>query len=277
MPEGAHRDLYADHWPIVVVKTPANPRQERIAFALVLSIAAAIAVIAPFAHIPLARVDAFLPTIQATLSAADLLTAVLLLVQYLVQPQRGLLALGCGYICSALFAFLQTLAFPGAFAPLGLIGDGFNSPPWFFVLWHTTFPLGILVYALLKDGTGSTTLPRRSPVQTLVSTVGAVLVLAGLLSWCAAAGTAYLPKMYSSNVAVQTPFSVYANTALSLWCATVMIVLYLRKRTVLDLWLIVVLTAWMPSFLIGAITTSARFSVGWYAARGFTLVASCVL
>ena len=169
MPEGAPRDLHA-YLPIVVASTPASARQEKVAIALVLGIAAATAALAPFAHIPLARIDSFLPAMQTTLSAADLLTAALLMAQYLIQPQRGLLALGCGYICSGLFAFLQTLAFPGAYAPLGLIGDGFNSPPWFFVLWHTTFPLRSLVYALLKDSKGDATLPGCTPKQTLCAT-----------------------------------------------------------------------------------------------------------
>jgi len=238
MPEGAPRDLHA-YLPIVVASTPASARQEKVAIALVLGIAAATAALAPFAHIRLARIDSFLPAMQTTLSAADLLTAALLMAQYLIQPQRGLLALGCGYICSGLFAFLQTLAFPGAYAPLGLIGDGFNSPPWFFVLWHTTFPLRSLVYALLKDSKGDATLAGGSPAQTLCATVAAVLGLAAMLSWLAAAGSAYLPKMYSDNVTVQTQFSVQVNTALSLWCGIVLVVLFM----VLDLWLVVVLAA----------------------------------
>lgn len=169
MPEGEPKELHA-YLPIAVASSPASPGQERIAIALVLGIAAATAAVAPFAQVPLARIDAFLPATQTTLSAADLVTAALLMAQYLIQPQRGLLALGCGYKCSGLFVFLQTLAFPGAYTPLGLIGDGFNSPPWFFVLWHTTFPLGILVYALLKDSKGDATLPGCSPKQTLCAT-----------------------------------------------------------------------------------------------------------
>jgi signal transduction histidine kinase len=43
------------------------------------------------------------------------------------------------------------------------------------------------------------------------------------------------------------------------------------------LWLIVVLIAWMPNFLVGAIFTVVRFSVGWYAARGYALIASCTV
>jgi hypothetical protein len=39
----------------------------------------------------------------------------------------------------------------------------------------------------------------------------------------------------------------------------------------------VTLLAWMPNFLVAALSSSVRFSVGWYAARGFVLIASCTV
>jgi hypothetical protein len=84
--------------------------------AILLTVAAAI--IAPFASIQLGRLDAFIPVLQTALSIADLITAALLFAQYSIQPQRALLALASGYTCSGSFAFLQTLAFPGGYAPL---------------------------------------------------------------------------------------------------------------------------------------------------------------
>jgi signal transduction histidine kinase len=43
------------------------------------------------------------------------------------------------------------------------------------------------------------------------------------------------------------------------------------------LWLTVILLAYMPNFLVAIIGSSVRFTVGWYAARGFVLVGSCML
>jgi signal transduction histidine kinase len=51
----------------------------------------------------------------------------------------------------------------------------------------------------------------------------------------------------------------------------------LRRRTILDLWLMVTLLACMPNFLVAMIGSSVRFTVGWYAARCFVLVSSCML
>src|SRR5206468_3419709 len=104
-----------------------------------------------FANVQIGRIDSFVPVLQTVLSAADLLTATLLFAQYSVQPHRALLAVASGYLFSGSAAFLQTLSFPGGYAPGGIIGDGYNTPAWFFALWHTTFVLSILAYALLKD------------------------------------------------------------------------------------------------------------------------------
>src|SRR3954469_13671720 len=142
-------------FPLVIANTPATGQQRAIAVGVTCLLIVAAAAIAPFASIQLGRIDAFIPVLQTALSIADLITAVLLFAQYSIQPQRALLALASAYIFSSSFAFLQTLAFPGGYAPAGLIGDGPNSPAWIYVLWHTSFPAAILVYALIKDTSGA--------------------------------------------------------------------------------------------------------------------------
>src|SRR5690242_18231750 len=127
-------------FPLIIANMPATGAQKAMASGVALLLTVAAVAIAPFASIQLGRVDAFIPVLQTALSIADLITAALLLAQYSMQPQRALLAVASGYIFSGSFAFLQTLAFPGGYAPGGLIGDGSNSAAWMYVLWHTMFP-----------------------------------------------------------------------------------------------------------------------------------------
>src|SRR5207302_6625578 len=136
--------------PVVVALMPATSRQRAVAVGIVVALFTLAALVAPFANVQIGRIDSFVPVLQTVLSAADLLTATLLFAQYSVQPHRALLAVASGYLFSGSAAFLQTLSFPGGYAPDGIIGDGTNTPAWFFVLWHTTFALSILAYALLK-------------------------------------------------------------------------------------------------------------------------------
>ena len=193
-----------------------------------------------------------------------------------IQPQRALLALASGYVFSGSFAFLQTLAFPGGYAPAGLIGDGPNSPAWIYVLWHTTFPAAILVYAFTKDTPGAAR-PGRPAMTAIAITVAGVLAAIAVLTWIVTTKAEYLPSFYLTDVRFQTPLGNQLNVALLLWGLTALAVLLFRRRTILDLWLMVTLLAYSPNFLVAIIGSSVRFTVGWYAARCFVLVGSCML
>lgn len=260
--------------PMVVALMPSTPRHRAMAAGVVAVMLVVSVLAAPFVNLQLGRVDSFLPVVQTVLSAADLLTATLLFAQYSVQPHRALLAVASGYIFAGSFAFLQTLSFPGSYAPSGLIGDVYNTPAWFFVLWYTTFPLSILAYALLKDrvkiSPGSTT---ASIAITLTFVFGTI----ALLSWLAISKTDHLPQFFTTGLMRQTPLSNQFNVGFTLLDCFVLLVLFLRRRSVLDLWLMVTLFAALPNFLVAAYAGASRFSLGWYSARGFALVASCLL
>jgi Membrane-associated sensor, integral membrane domain len=130
-------------FPIVIAGMPASTRERWFAFGLIIFLLVAFLIITPFASVPLARVDAFIPVLQTVLCVADVITAALLFAQYTIEPMHGILALACGYMFSGLFAFLQTLAFPGAYGPAGLFGD-LSTAPYLFFLWHIAFPLAVM-------------------------------------------------------------------------------------------------------------------------------------
>ena len=264
-------------FPFTIATIPTTTEQRWIAAGVITVLMVLAALVAPFADKQLGRVDAFIPVLQTVLTVADLITAVLLFAQHLIVPQRALLAVASAYLCSASFAFLQTLTFPGAYAPAGIMGDGFNSPAWFFVLWHVTFPLGILIYALLKEERKFAVQLEGSAEASIALTVFAVFLIIGGLAWLATAGVENLPAFYTTNVIQQTRLGNQVNVGLLLWYSVVLVVLLVRRRTLLDIWLIVILAAWMPNFLVAALASSVRFSLGWYAARGFALIASFML
>jgi signal transduction histidine kinase len=146
-----------------------------------------------------------------------------------------------------------------------------------YVLWHTTFPAAILVYALSKETTGAARPQGRPAMTAIVITVACVLAVIAGLAWIVTTKTEYLPSFYTTDVRLQTQFGNQTNLALWIWASTALAVLFARRRTILDLWLMVTLLAYMPSFLVAIIGSSVRFTVGWYAARCFILVASCMV
>jgi len=263
-------------FPLIIANMPATGQQKAIAVGVAVILFVAAAVIAPFASIQLGRIDAFIPVLQTSLTIADFITATLLFAQYSIQPQRALLALASGYIFSGSFAFLQTLALPGGYAPAGLIGDGPNSPAWIYVLWHTTFPAAVVVYALSKDAKGAARSggPVIAPIAV---TIACGLAVITLLTWIVTTKAEYLPIFYDTDVRFQTPLGNQANVVLLLWNFIALAVLQFRRRTILDLWLALTLLAYSPNFLVAIIGSSVRFTVGWYAARCFVLVGSCML
>jgi phosphatidylserine synthase len=113
--------------PALITSIPASAEHRRAAFGIVVLLSVVFAMGLPFADIRAARLDVFIPVVQSIICVADLITAVLLFAQYSIQPQRALLALASGYIFSGLFAFLQTLDFPGAYSATGLLGGGLSG------------------------------------------------------------------------------------------------------------------------------------------------------
>ena len=261
--------------PIVIASMPASTRERRFAFGVIVFLLAAFLIIAPFASVPLARVDAFIPVLQSVLCVAELITAALLFAQFSVEPMHGVLALACGYMFSGLFAFLQTFAFPGAYAPAGLFGN-LSTAPYLFCFWHIAFPLGVIVYALSKDTAKGPNVSRSSPAVVIRIAVTCVVGLTAGLTWAVTAGAGYLPSLFV-NTTTQAPFTSYLTGSIWLLSAVALVLLYARKRTVLAVWLTVTVFATLPDLALSTLMSSVRFTLGWYVARSYALLASCIV
>jgi signal transduction histidine kinase len=134
------------------------------------------------------------------------------------------------------------------------------------------------VYALSKNGHAAEVEPGKSARTAIVLTILCVGAVVAVSAWLVTAQVGHLPVFYDGSVLRQTSLGNQVNVGLLFWYgAALVVLLLLRRRTILDLWLIVILAAWMPNFLVAALASSVRFSLGWYAARGFALVASFML
>jgi len=273
MGEGGDVDRNA---PFVIASLPASAWQRTVAFGSLVTLVAFIALTIPFANIELGQVEAFVPVMQTVMCLADLLTATLLFAEYSVYPRRAMLVLASGYIFSGLFAFLQTLAFPGAYTDVPLIGDTLNSAGWLFVFWHAAFLLAVIVYAMLKDVREAAGGPGPPARVTIGATVVCVLAATAGLTLVATEGVGYLPRLFLS-VTNMTSYANDAKAVLALLNTVALVWLFARRRTVLDYWLIVVLVAWLPNLVVSLLFPVDRFTVGWYASRIFALCAGSSL
>jgi two-component sensor histidine kinase len=254
---------------------PANARQYKIAFRGFTILVVVVAILM-LPNIQTVRVDAVIPVLQTVMCLADLLTAVFLFAQYSVQPRRALLALAGGFVFSGLFAFLHTLTFPGAYGPGVLIGDELTTAGWLFFYWHATFPLAVITYALLKDAGEAADGAGPSTPVAIGLTVGCVVAATAGLTWGATEDAAYLPRMFK-NLIDQEPLARGVEVLCMFLAITAITLLVVRGRTILDEWLIVTLFAWLPNLVVAGFFTLHRFTVGWYTARVYALLAGSSL
>jgi signal transduction histidine kinase len=252
---------------------PATRGQRGLALAAVAVSAVIFLACIPFAQRQLAQVRAFIPIYESALVINDLITAVLLFGQYGFLRSRALLALAAGYVFTALITVAHALTFPGLFAPAGLLGAGPQSTAWIYMFWHGGFPVFVVAYALLKtrpdDAQG---LGRRVWADVLLA-VAAVSALVCAFTLLATAGQGSLPPIMRGNNYTPAMIAVVS----SVWVLSVVALAVLWRRgphTVLDLWLMVVMCAWIFDIALAAVFNAGRFDLGFYAGRIYGLLAS---
>jgi signal transduction histidine kinase len=96
------------------------------------------------------------------------------------------------------------------------------------------------------------------------------------LAWLATAGAGHLPTLYIGQT-IQTPFANIMDAFLWSFSALALLLLFLRRRTILDLWLIVILLAWWPNFILPVFVAVIRYTLGWYISRVLALLSSSAL
>ncbi len=257
--------------PAFLSTLPAGRGERRLAAAVVLVSVAIFLAAAPFAKVPLPQVWAFIPIYQSALVINDLITAALLFGQFRILRSRALLLLACGYLYTAFMAVAHMLTFPGLFTPTGLLGAGPQSTAWLYMFWHGGFPLLVIGYALRKN-TERAINPARAGAAVLVG-IAAVLVAVVAFTLLATAGQQSLPAIMQGDH--YTPAMIVVVS--TVWALSVLALALLRRQrphSVLDLWLMVVMCAWICGIALAAVLNAGRFDLGFYAGRIYGLAAA---
>ena len=265
-------DLTPDPRRIFLSTLPAGRGKRRLALVVMLVSAAIFAAAAPFAKLPLLPVPAFIPIYESALVINDLVTAALLFGQFAFLRSRGLFVLACGYLFTAFITVAHALTFPGLFAPTGLLGAGPQSTAWLYMFWHGVFPLLVIAYALLKDDRDEGGPRGRTGVAVLFG-VAAVAVAVCALTFLATAGADALPAIMQGNRYSPAMLTVVSSVWL-LSLAALAILWRRRPHSVLDLWLMVVMCAWIFDIALAAVLNAGRFDLGFYAGRIYGLLAA---
>jgi len=251
---------------------PATRGDRTFALAVVGISAVLFAFAVPFAGVPLTPVPAFVASYQSALAINDLITAVLLFSQFAISRSRGMLLLAGGYLFTAAAAIVHALSFPGLFAPGGVLGAGAQTTVWLYMIWHGGFPLVVLIYALLKTSDDRARVPG-SISGAIITSIIAVAVAIAAFTWVVTTQHDLLPILLSGGHYTPVMLAVVSTV----WClslAALIALLLLRPHSVLDVWLMVVMSAWLFDIALSAILNVARFDVGFYLGRIYGLCAA---
>ena len=272
---------------MVLANLPADSYDRRRAAVVVAILLLAFLAAVPFARVPLAAFPGFVLIYQAALVIIDLITAVFLFGLLRVTGSRALVVLAGGYVFTACMTIAHGLSFPGAFMAEGLL-DGQESTPWLFAIWHAAFPLVVVAYVLLRrgerispDSAGSLDGSRNSDVGAYarLMPVAATAIAVVLAVAC----TLFVARANDDFPVAALRYGRFVIGTLFGWILLVVTLVALamlarrKPRSILDLWLLVVLCAWAIDIALVAVLNSGRYDVGFYLGRTYGLVASGVM
>jgi signal transduction histidine kinase len=255
---------------------PAPPVVKRWALALCIALSVVFCALIPFARVSLPRFEAFVPIYDSIFALNNLLTAGGLLVGFRRSRLRGVLVLASGYLFITLMALPHMLTFPGLLSSSGSIGSGAQTSVWLETFRHGALPIFVICYALLKRRETASTGARADTQARVTSAVACAVAIACLATLLITVGHQHLPPIVSGDryttamVAMSVPVLLLSLVALAAlgWG---------RPYSRLDLWLMVVVCAWIFDVILGTIVSTGPFDVGFYAGRLYGLFAASIV
>ena len=256
--------------------TPPNRQEIRFAVAIVGLLFAALFLVLPVHHIRLREIVAFIPTVDAFMLLGELIIATKLYAQAAVFRSRALTVLATGFVFAALLIVPHALTYPGAFAPNGLLGAGLNTTAWIFTVRRVAFPVAVILYVQLNRADSAAPPGADRPAERIFVWVFAAFVLATAVTMLATIGHDLLPPFYINRTDPIFEYKVaYQSAVLALYLVAA-VLLFRKRASVLDIWLLVALAGWVAQSILN-VPIYGRFTVGWYCLFGMMLVADLVM
>lgn len=256
--------------------TPPVRQEIRIGLAIVALVFILLMAALPTHNIYVGMIPGVIPALDAGMLVCDLISAAILYAQATVFRSRALTVLASGYVISGLLLIPWALTFPGVFSEGGLLGAKVNTTAWIAVCWRLSVPVAVFCYAWLKraDAT-SQPIAERSPPRVLQGPLISIALVI-FVTLLATLGHDLLPSFFINQSEVVRSTLVTINVVVIAWTIAAMIMLFRQERSVLDLWLLVALSAWVAQSLLNLVLQS-RFSLGAYVFLVLTLVSNLIV
>lgn len=243
-------------------------KQRRIVVAVAVLLLIVTACIAPLGAVQLRPMSGFIPATEAIIIVCDVLIAALLAGQAVTVGSRALLLLAGGFFFDALVIVPHALTFPGAFIPAGLLGAGLQTTAWLYIFWHFGLPAAVIAYVWLPRE------PRAVTAAMVYGDAAVIVSLVVLLTWITTAYGDALPTLFADKQGFTPLANAVTGYDLFVSAAALLTLLARRRKSVFDLWLIVAVVALVAELAVTTFVITSRFSLGFYASRILSVVAS---
>lgn len=225
----------------------------------------------PFAGHRLAVHSYLMVVFLVLMVAGDLLTAHLLMQQFLAGGRPATLGLSSAY----LYAALLMMVYAAVSARIQRAGADSTwaevCGPWLFLAVVSGFPL---LVAVLPVGLGGVARTRRRAVAA--AAIVAVLVLAGAVAGTVVAAADLLPRMYEGGAPTTAGRWVVGVALLVTAAGLLAVIRNLRHRPRAEQWVVVALSASLATVIL-YMSGPYRYTLGYYVARVTLLVSSGVV
>lgn len=257
---------------------PPGAAQKRMALvvAIGLLVVAALITAGLLSGTRTSRVDAFVPAYLTAMFVCDSITAILLFAEFSILRERAILVIASAYLFTALILIPYVLTFPGVFVATGLLG-GLQSAAWAYVVWHGGFPVFVIGYALMKDRAPNRSAWDASTRAAIARSIALTAVLVSVIGFVCIAGEALLPPIMIDPARFGPQWPYFVGAPIALATISALVVLWVRRRSMLDLWLMVVMFLYLIEVPLSYYPAPSRFSGGWYAVRIFGFLASSLV
>lgn len=253
-----------------------GPAQRRMALAIVVALMVVLALIAgPFAGFQLGANAAFIPIYATAMFITDSITAILLYSQFSILRMRSTLVIASGYLFTAIMVVLYFLAFPGLLAPNGI--GGLQTGAWLYVSWHCGLAIFVIAYALSRGDNPDKRVPQGKTRAAIAVAVALTAIIAGVVGYTCISRAADLPAIMADRYRFTPEWPLYVGMPIGVLSLAAILLVRLRGRTSLDLWLMVVMFLYLIEIPLSYYPVPARFSTGWYAVRIIGFISSSII
>lgn len=267
----------AEEQRFLITALSPGPAQKRLALAVVVAVMlAAFLIMGPLSGIQFRANRTFVAAYVAAMLVTDAITAVLLYAQFTIVRSLAILVVASGYLFCALIVLMYFFAFPGL-VPAEAAFGGLQTAPWLYVTWHSGFGLFVIAYALTKDREPVKWVFRGKAGAAILRSIALTFVAAATAGYIAATQEANLPRIVLDAVRFSPDWPLLVAVPITLPCAVGAILLWLRRRSVLDLWLMVVMFLFIVEQPLSRYPLPMRFGIGWYSVRVIGFLASSVV